>query len=218
MKKRDWPTLKASLEAAFRKLNGKPGSIYSDAEASLTSREAQDYFRQAGIVHNITLGHAPVAERMIGVMKSRIVEGLEKGNSGQMWWNVVDQEVNDYNQNHVSRSTKMTPNAAAESGNRDEVKTNLESIRRMDNPQENVGVGDRVRVMIKKKFDKNYMPDWSNALYKVRSAEEGNHLLGEDDRPVDPQKMYRLEDPENDLPRYKDRYMRHELLLVKKNV
>ena len=66
MKKRDWPTLKASLEAAFRKLNGKPGSIYSDAEASLTSREAQDYFRQAGIVHNITLGHAPVAERMIG--------------------------------------------------------------------------------------------------------------------------------------------------------
>ena len=218
MKKRDWLTLKASLEAAFRKLNGKPGSVYSDAEASLTSRDAQNYFRQAGIVHNITLGHAPVAERMIGVMKSRIVEGLEKGNSGQMWWNVVDQEVNDYNQNHVSRSTKMTPNAAAESGNRDEVKTNLESIRRMDNPQENIGVGDQVRVMIKKKFDKNYMPDWSNALYKVRSAEEGNHLLGEDDRPVDPQKMYRLEDPENDLPRYKDRYMRHELLLVKKNV
>ena len=72
--------------------------------------------------------------------------------------------------------------------------------------------------MIKKKFDKNYMPDWSNALYKVRSAEEGNRLLGEDDRPVDPQKMYRLEDPENDLPRYKDRYMRHELLLVKKNM
>ena len=69
----------------------------------------------------------------------------------------------------------------------------------MDNPQENVEVGDQVRVMMKKKFDKSYVPDWSKDLYKVRTAEEGNHLPGEDDRPVDPQKMYRLEEPGNDL-------------------
>ena len=54
-------------------MGGKPGSIYSDAEAAMTGKAAQQWFRQQGIVHNITLGHAPVAERMIGVIKIKIV-------------------------------------------------------------------------------------------------------------------------------------------------
>ena len=69
MKNRDWGTLKPSLETAFRRLGGKPHAIYSDAEAALTSDEAAGYFQAQKIVHNITLGHAPIAERMIGVIK-----------------------------------------------------------------------------------------------------------------------------------------------------
>ena len=213
MKNRDWPTLRVSLEAAFRRLGGKPASIYSDAEAALTSHEAQDYFRQQGIVHNITLAHAPVAERMIGVIKERIVDKI--GKPQQMWWNYVDDVVDEYNGEHVSRSTHMTPDTAHKPENTTEVKTNLEAIRKMDNPQPTINVGDEVRVMIKNKFDKSYVPDWTDKTYKVTEKKEMNHVYGEDDRPVDPQVMYQLSDPTHDLPRYKRRFMRHELLRVK---
>jgi hypothetical protein len=213
MKNRNWETIEPTLEIAFNRLGGKPGSIYSDAEAAMTGKAAQQWFRQQGIVHNITLGHAPVAERMIGVIKIKIVERL--GEPNEKWYTVVDDVVNEHNREHVSRSTKMTPNEAHDPANTTEVKTNLESIRKMDNPQPIIKKGDEVRVMIKKKFDKSYVPDWSNKTYKVKEKGEMNHALLEDDRPVDPQVMYKLDDPPRPLSNYKTRFMRHELLRVK---
>ena len=213
MKNRDWETLKPSLETAFNRLGGKPYAIYSDAEAALTGYEAAGYFQEQKIVHNITLGHAPIAERMIGVIKERIVHQLKE--PWQMWWNYVDDVVKEYNSENVSRSTKMTPNEAAKTENHREVKTNLESIRKSDNPQPVINIGDEVRVMVKKKFDKSYVPDWTDKTYKVTKKQEWNHVYLHDDTPKDPQTMYGLSDPTNDLPRYKDRFMRHELLRVK---
>ena len=127
----------------------------------------------------------------------------------------MDDVVKEYNSENVSRSTKMTPNEAAKASNQREVKTNLESIRKSDNPQDVINVGDEVRVMVKKKFDKNYIPNWMDKTYKVTAKQEWNHVYLYDDQPDDPQTMYKLDDPTNDLPRYKDRYMRHELLRVK---
>ena len=150
---------------------------------------------------------------MIGVIKQRIVHELKE--PWQKWWNVVDEVVDEYNKEHISRSTKMTPNEAAQASNHDAVKTNLEAIRKMDNHQPNISVGDSVRVMVSKRFDKSYVPNWTDKLYKVTETKEWNHVLGEDDQPVDPQTMYRLSDPTKDLPQYKSRFMRHELLLVK---
>ena len=213
MKNRDWETLKPSLETAFNRLGGKPYAIYSDAEAALTGYEAAAYFQEQKIVHNITLGHAPIAERMIGVIKERIVHQLKE--PWQMWWNYVDDVVKEYNSENVSRSTKMTPNEAAKAENHREVKTNLESIRKSDNPQPVIKKGDEVRVMVKKKFDKSYVPNWTDETYKVTKKQEWNHVYLHDDTPKDPQTMYGINDPDNDLPRYKDRFMRHELLRVK---
>jgi len=213
MKNRDWTTLRPALEKAFGKLGGKPHAIYSDAEAALTSIEAAGYFHEEKIVHNITLGHAPIAERMIGVIKEQIVHKLKE--PWQMWWNYVDDVVKEYNSENVSRSTKMTPDEAAKASNQQEVKTNLESIRKSDNPQDVISIGDEVRVMIKKKFDKSYVPNWTDKTYKVTRKQEWNHVYLEDATPNDPQTMYGLSDPTNDLPRYKDRFMRHELLRVK---
>ena len=76
----------------------------------MTKPEAQTWFRQQGIVHNITLGHAPVAERTIGVIKNEIVEKL--GEPRQTWWAEVDSVVDECNREHVSRSAKMTANGA----------------------------------------------------------------------------------------------------------
>lgn len=219
MKNRDWSTIRIALERAFQQIGGKPASIYSDAEAALTSDAAKAYFREKDIVHNITLGHAPVAERMIGVIKADIVHYLQNRSEGKKWWDVVGSVVKEYNEDHVSRSTKMTPIEAAKDSNHDVVKTNLEAIRKMDNPQEKIHVGDQVRVMIKKKFDKSYVPDWTEKLYKVDRVKEWDHPdLPWQLHPHDPQVKYKLADPDKELPRYKDLFMRHELALVKKSV
>ena len=75
-----------------------------------------------------------------------------------MWWNYVDDVVQEYNNENVSRSTKMTPDEAAKASNQREVKTNLESIRKSDNPQDVINVGDKVRVMIKKSLTNRMCP------------------------------------------------------------
>ena len=211
MKNRDWTTIRKALEEAFRRLGGKPGSIYSDAESAMTSGPAKAWFAEQSIVHNITLGHAPVAERMIGVIKSKIVEKL--GAPRNNWWTEVGSVVDEYNREHISRSTKMTANEAHQPDNKNEVKTNLESIRKLNNPQPTINKGDEVRVMVKKKFDEKYVPDVSGKTYKVDEKKEWNHLFLHDNEPVDPQTMYSLRDPP--YSHYKKRFMRHELLRVK---
>ena len=66
--------------------------------------------------------------------------------------------------------------------------------------------------MVKKRFDKSYVPDWSNKTYKVDRKKEWNYAYFQDD-PVDPQTMYSLEGPP--YSHYKQRFVRHELLKVK---
>ena len=93
---------------------------------------------------------------MIGVIKERIVRKLKE--PWQMWWNYVDDVVKEYNSENVSRSTQMTPNEATKPENQQDVKTNLESIRRSDNPQPVINIGDEVRVMVKKNLTKIIHP------------------------------------------------------------
>ena len=81
--------------------------------------------------------------------------------------------VKEYNEKHVSRNTLMTPNGAGKKENQTEVKTQLESIKKTDNPQPRIEAGDTVRVVVKKKFEKGYMPDWSDEIYTVQSVSKG---------------------------------------------
>ena len=105
--------LRLALDAAFKQMGSKPEMLYTDAEAGLTGEQTQEWLRQVKVAHSITLKHAPVAERMIGHIKNQIIYAME-GND-KKWWEVVDDVVNDYNKNHISRSTQMTPNKAARS-------------------------------------------------------------------------------------------------------
>ena len=212
-------TLLPALEQAFRKLGNKPEMLYTDAESGLTANATQEWLNRKQIAHNITLRHAPVAERMIGHIKNLIFKTIQITN--KKWWEVVDDVVNDYNKNHKSRSTLMTPNDAGKEANQKEVKTQLESIRKSDNPQPRIEAGDKVRVIIKKKFEKGYMPDWSDELYTVQSIFKGKDKAPIDRIALQPvierQAMYRLRDPNNTLSKYKNgMYSRSELLLVKK--
>ena len=126
--------------------------LYTDAEPGLTSNQTQSWLkRQKNVAHNIPLRHAPVAERMIGHIKNQIIKALRGTNNG--WWEVVDAAVKDYNENHVSRSKRMTPREAEKKENHTEVKAQLESIRKTGNPQPRIAEGDKVKVVINKKFE-----------------------------------------------------------------
>ena len=111
----------------------------------------------------------------------------------------------------------MTPNNAGKKEN--EVKTQLESIRKSDNPQPRIDQGEKVRVIVKKKFEKGYMPDWSDEVYAVETVAEGRNeapMTHISYQPIiDRQAMYLLRDPNNTLNKYKKRmFTRSELLLV----
>ena len=69
---------------------------------------------------------------MIGHIKNQIIHAIRGTN--KRWWEVVDAVVKDYNKNHVCRNAQMTPKDAEKKENQTEVKTQLESIRKTDNP------------------------------------------------------------------------------------
>ena len=223
MENKEIATLRDGLSKAFAELGGKPKMLYTDAEAALVSNELQEWLRREDIVHNITLRHAPLAERMIGHIKNQIVSyvsekdmDLNVEDRATKWWDVVPAVVKKYNSKHKSRSTLMTPDNAAKPENQVEVKTNLESIRKTDNPQPKLDSGDQVRVVIKKKFDKGYKPDYTDKVYTVDRSVDSNYVYFMD-QSVDPQRQYILLDPDNTLPKYKKKkFMRSELLLVRK--
>ncbi|MFM7988038.1 MAG: hypothetical protein ACKPKO_52865 [Candidatus Fonsibacter sp.] len=156
---------------------------------------------------------------MIGQFNNQINHAIRGTN--KRWWEVVEAVVNDYNENHVSRNALMTAKDAENKVNQTQVKTQLESIRQSDNPQPRIDKGDNVRVIIKKKFEKGYMPDWSDEIYTVQSVSQGkdNEALTHISYGpiIDRQAMYQLRDQNNPLNKYKNGvYARSELLLVKK--
>ena len=77
---------------------------------------------------------------MIGYIKSQIIHAIRDTN--KRWWEVIDAVVKDYNENHVSRSTLMTPKDAEKKENQAQVKTQMESIGKSDNPQPRIAEGD----------------------------------------------------------------------------
>ena len=95
----------------------------------------------------------------------------------------------------------MTPNDAGKEENKTKVKTQLESIRKTDNPQPRLEEGDKVRVVVKKKFEKGYTPDWSEEVYTVQSVSKGRNeapLTHTSYQHInDRQAMWQLRDPKN---------------------
>ena len=89
------------------------------------------------------------------------------------WWEVVDAVVKDYSENHVSRSTLMTPNDAGKTDNQTKSEDAIGEHQKQQQPATRIEVGDKVRVVVKKKFEKGYMPDWSDEVYTVQSVSKG---------------------------------------------
>ena len=152
----------AAMETALKRLGGKPTNALHGRRRLLDIEWCARLAKEKEIVHTITMMHAALAEKMISFIKNRLVQSIREEEAlkiGQdkkiKWYDVMAAVVKKYNEKHVSRTTKMTPNEAAEPESKAKVKMNLESVRRSSNPQPRLEVGDKVSVIVKKKKSKS---------------------------------------------------------------
>jgi hypothetical protein len=157
------------LDAVFKEMGGKPKSIYSDAEGGIVGNDTQTWLQKQGVVSQITINHAPLAEAMIKVIKNR-VEFLKKHGktNRRKYADLADQEAKIYNEIETPRALGMTPLEAEKPENLEKLKMRFEIQRKTANPQEKLKVGDRVRYFKKKdKFTKGYIPQYSELYYTI---------------------------------------------------
>ena len=188
-----------TLMGCYKEGGRLPETIYSDNEPALTSKDMQKWFKDQGIRHLTTQGHAPVAERTIRTIKA-INDARKKApaNSGRDWQEVLQGSVKAYNDVHAHRATEMTPQKARLPANTDAVKQNLEEKRVSTRKYPKLDVGDNVRLYHKKNaLDKERIPLWSDVLYKVEEIVVSKR-----------QKFYKINDGKE------PKYMRHELLKI----
>ena len=112
-----------------------------------------------------------------GEHKSAVIERWNRTLKGNMWkrftaentrnWiNMLDKLVNDYN-NKKHSTIKMTPTEASLKENEETVYDNINKPLKIKNVQK-FKVGDTVRISrIKGLFEKGYLPNWSEEIYKV---------------------------------------------------
>ena len=201
MKNKDTDPVYDAFMECF-KVMGHPQSIYSDDEGSFNSNTLQNYFKDEGITHKITLTHANVAERMIRTLKKMISDRLQIHKEGA--WTIMLKPVWDkYNNMMVHSTIGLTPNEAHKDENSIEVKANSVMKEKYLRNYPNIKVGDDVRVFVKGKGNytsrKESRSQWSEIVYEVKEVNRDPQL-----------NEYYVTDG------LSKKYMRHELLLVNK--
>ena len=197
---KDGETLYDAFMECF-KVMGQPQSVYSDDEGGFKYKKLQEFFKAEGIIHNITLTHANVAERMIRTLKKMISDRLQihKGS----WTLMLKPVLEKYNSKMKHGTTEMTPNEAHKDENSIEVKANSVMKEKYLRNYPNIKEGDKVRILDKGKGNytsrKESRSNWSEKVYEVKEVNRDMQL----------NKYYVLEG-------LTKRYMRHELLLVNK--
>ena len=106
VKTKQIPDVLIAIKECLVKMKGKPKTIYSDIEGAFVSTQIQTYFKDEGIRHLTTLGHAPVAERQIRTMKDMIYKRIE--HTKQNWWEVLFPVLLTYNNKMVHSVTKLS--------------------------------------------------------------------------------------------------------------
>ena len=197
---KDGETLYDAFLECF-KVMGQPQSVYSDDEGGFKYKKLQDYFKSEGIIHNITLTHATVAERVIRTLKKMISDRLLVNKVD--WETLLKPVLNKYNNKMIHSTTGLVPNDAHRDENSVEVKANSVMKEKYLRNYPNINVGDKV---------------------KVYTKSGGNYTSFKESRSRFSEKVYEVKEVNRDLQMNKyyildglsKKYMRHELLLVNK--
>ena len=160
MNNKDTVNVLSALKESFKKM-GHPMSIYSDDDGGLKTVVDQ-YFKDEGITHIITLTHANVAERFIRTMKNMIHDRV-RFNKGS-WTTMLSKALNKYNDT-VHSSTKKKPKEAHNDKNHMDVRVNLTRREKNTRKYPEINVNDTVKIFTKGRGNytdrKEYVSKWS---------------------------------------------------------
>ncbi len=166
----------AAIIESFVKMGKKPELLYTDGETSFDSYALQDYYKENNIKHYITRKHAAFAERFIRTFKDALYKRIDQGKvktDKPQWHDYIFQIMLTYNNKLKHSSTNKTPNDARKDSHQADVKANLE-IRALKNRKYPIlNVGDKVKIMRKKKIDeKERTSNWSVEVFEVTGISE----------------------------------------------
>jgi transposase InsO family protein len=136
-----------ALKAIIAKM-GKPKQIYSDPDASLSSRDVRAYLKDEGIEHIQTREHAPIAERTIRTLKSLLDKRME--DAPKIWTAYLPDVLKKYNEKMVHSAIGMTPQEAKQETSTFYVKTKLEVNKIKNRKYPPLELNDKVRLYKKK--------------------------------------------------------------------
>ncbi len=166
----------AGIMESFVKMGKKPELLYTDGETSFDSFALRDSYNEHKIKHYITRKHAAFAERFIRTFKDALYKRIDQGKvktDKPQWHDYIFQIMLTYNNKLKHSSTNKTPNDARKDSHQADVKANLE-IRALTNRRYPIlNVGDKVKIMRKKKIDeKERTSNWSVEVFEVTGISE----------------------------------------------
>ena len=187
---------KQALEFVIEKF-GNFEELYTDSEGGLLSRQVIRLLNQHKIKHISTYGKAFHAEKAIHIIKSGIhnrLQGLKLDKDE--WPRLLPIVIRKYNYDTVSTVHNLTPYEATKNSNKVQVWMSIYNRSRDNQMYKKIQVGDKVRVMLKKKtFTKAHDPRFSKEVYTVTAVGEDGYLINN--------------------PDHRRVWLRHELRLVK---
>ena len=133
--------------------------IYTDDETSFSTSYLQKYFKDEGIQHYITRGHAPFAEVAIKTFKTQLYKRIEtdekRNKKGIQWTDYIFEILLTYNNKMKHSTTEMTPSEAKKSQNEFKVKMNISTKAVKKRVYPNLEVNDKVNWQEKKALRRN---------------------------------------------------------------
>ena len=139
----------------IKKMGKKPEFIYTDDETAFSTAYLQKYFKDEGIHHYITRGHAPFAEVAIKTFKTQLYKRIEadekKGKKDIDWSNYIFEILLTYNNKLNPSTTELTPSEARKPQNEFKVKLNISTKAVKKRTYPDVEINDKVKLARKKR-------------------------------------------------------------------
>ena len=159
--------------------NNYPRHLVTDAGTEFFNKLMEKFFKSHNVNHFTTPTRSPskasMAERVIRTLKTRISRYMQLTKKNR-WIDALSQLVVNYNETpHSSLPNRLTPNAVNYSKSNQNVITRTAFLKlkkaRLHRHRPRLHIGDRVRVLLKKKtFDKGYARSWSDQIYVIEKV------------------------------------------------
>jgi transposase InsO family protein len=158
-----------ALKTVFKMIY--PQKIISDSDSVFTSKEFQKLLTEYDVIHEtVPINDHPslgIIDRFARTLKQRITD-LFLGSGVNTWINDFDDIITDYNNSKNRGILNLKPIEASNPENIP-LLVHLNYLKSLKNKMESdLNVGDKVRIFIKKDFDKGTEPAFSNEVYTIR--------------------------------------------------